>query len=398
MKQFGLISVFFINYLIGQQNSTVYLIFNDSELTYQDLNRKVNFLIDNSNASKMNFEIIHFSTNSESLKSWKHKKNNLSYKPSLSDCSFNLCQSVASIFNATRTTESQIFLSDKSLKCEFGIPTVQMPNKDESTISEKLKSEFSRIKSLKTNQNIYFIFSSERLLNTPKFNFDQPDITIKDGQSIELKPELSGSFKTFEWSPKINLSCSDCQNPIASPKETTVYTLTAIDSSGCHSVSKSIEVKVEKSCFCEREIGQIEIQFGKLPIQKFEKKNPALTAEWDWRIISNQSGLYVFDLITNSGCAKKFRLKVKTASEEVIYDEIYLAEDVDKRSNMPYHNKYPENFVFRVDLSDYHIIKRIEDVENIPFFTVEIIPFDDNDQECLSRKYVSPKLRPTKCH
>lgn len=106
MKQIGLISLFFINYLIGQQNSTVYLIFNDSELTFQDLNRKVNFLIDNSNASKMNFEIIHFSTNSESLKTWKHKKNNVSYKPSLSHCSFNLCQSVSSIFNATRTTES----------------------------------------------------------------------------------------------------------------------------------------------------------------------------------------------------------------------------------------------------------------------------------------------------
>ena len=133
-------------------------------------------------------------------------------------------------------------------------------------------------------------------------------------------------------------------------------------------------------------------------IKKFEAKKATSSAEWDWRIISNQSGGYVFDLVTNSNCAKKFRLKVLRHNTIVIYDEYYDREEVDKRSRNEYHDKYPDNFVFRVDLSSDDISNLIEDANEEPYFTIEITSIDDNEIECSNKKYKSPKLRPTKCN
>ena len=37
----------------------------------------------------------------------------------------------------------------------------------------------------------------------------------------------------FEWIPGTGLSCNDCLNPIATPNESTVYTLIVTDEKGC---------------------------------------------------------------------------------------------------------------------------------------------------------------------
>lgn len=47
----------------------------------------------------------------------------------------------------------------------------------------------------------------------------------------------------YEWSPTDGLSCADCPDPIASPSQTTTYTLTASDTYGC-SVTDSITINV----------------------------------------------------------------------------------------------------------------------------------------------------------
>jgi len=48
---------------------------------------------------------------------------------------------------------------------------------------------------------------------------------------------------SYRWSPAVGLSCTDCQNPIASPTVTTTYTLTATNEFGCPS-SDQITVTV----------------------------------------------------------------------------------------------------------------------------------------------------------
>lgn len=54
--------------------------------------------------------------------------------------------------------------------------------------------------------------------------------TITQGQTTVLNG-TGGVF--YSWSPSTDLSCTTCQNPIASPTVTTTYTLTVSDSLGC---------------------------------------------------------------------------------------------------------------------------------------------------------------------
>jgi gliding motility-associated-like protein len=59
------------------------------------------------------------------------------------------------------------------------------------------------------------------------------DTTITLGSTCQLN--VTGGVN-WSWSPAYGLSCTDCQNPLASPTETTTYTVTAEDSNGCQGV------------------------------------------------------------------------------------------------------------------------------------------------------------------
>jgi gliding motility-associated-like protein len=61
--------------------------------------------------------------------------------------------------------------------------------------------------------------------------------TIFEGQSLALPASSKG---TISWSPASSLSCNNCAGPVASPKETTVYTATI----QLHECSASDEFKV----------------------------------------------------------------------------------------------------------------------------------------------------------
>jgi hypothetical protein len=57
------------------------------------------------------------------------------------------------------------------------------------------------------------------------------DDTICAGETTRLS--ASGPFPaTYIWSPSTGLSCTDCRSPLASPPQTTTYTVRAVDASG----------------------------------------------------------------------------------------------------------------------------------------------------------------------
>jgi len=66
-----------------------------------------------------------------------------------------------------------------------------------------------------------------------------PD-TLELGESIALNAttQTNGGNISYTWSPANGLSCTDCENPIASPFKNTVYTLVITDESGCKASSK----------------------------------------------------------------------------------------------------------------------------------------------------------------
>jgi gliding motility-associated-like protein len=67
------------------------------------------------------------------------------------------------------------------------------------------------------------------------------DIEICEGESVVLP--VNALADDFLWTPAIGLSSDTAQNPIASPTETTTYTLTA-NLNGCNSTTKDLKVTV----------------------------------------------------------------------------------------------------------------------------------------------------------
>ena len=68
------------------------------------------------------------------------------------------------------------------------------------------------------------------------------DVIIEPGVSITLNATGGSSY---EWSPSDGLSCITCQNPVADPRETTLYYLIVTDDYGCTSTD-SVLVTIQK--------------------------------------------------------------------------------------------------------------------------------------------------------
>ena len=398
MKKLLFLSIFLSQIVYSQSNATIYFIFNDSKLSKEDIKRKISFVIQSSDTKKAKFEIIHYTNKVELMDSWPVGKSKVNYKPTRITCDFDLCINISAILSITKTDKSNLIQNKSKIFCDLGIETTQLSNTDESTIIDKLNQEILRLSKEKSVQSTYFLFNNEESALKPSLTFNPSKILVKQSESIKLSPIITGDFSDYTWTPVSGLSCSNCKNPEVSAFASTKYTLTAKDSSGCNILSATIDVEVEKNCDCNKGVEKVEIQFGKLPIKKFEKKQSAAIAEWDWKIISNQSGGYVFDVVTNPNCAKKFRVKVLRSNGGVMFDQYYNKEDVDNRSRNPYHEKFPDKFVFRIDLSDDLSYGYIEDVEHEPYFVIEIVSIDDFGNECDYSKYISPKIRPTKCN
>lgn len=72
-----------------------------------------------------------------------------------------------------------------------------------------------------------------------------PIAIVRIGETIQLN---AGGGKIYNWSPSIYLSCSDCPNPIALPKdENIVYCVDVEDENGCRDTACTT-VQVDTSC------------------------------------------------------------------------------------------------------------------------------------------------------
>jgi len=69
--------------------------------------------------------------------------------------------------------------------------------------------------------------------------------TICEGESVQLNPSENWTGSST-WSPTTGLSCIDCRTPMASPSETTTYTLTA--PIGDITIISKFKVEVDQNC------------------------------------------------------------------------------------------------------------------------------------------------------
>ena len=68
--------------------------------------------------------------------------------------------------------------------------------------------------------------------------------TITDGMTVEI--QATGAI-TYQWTNGETLSCNDCENPIASPSETTIYVVEGFNEIGC-SGNSLVKVIVNPVC------------------------------------------------------------------------------------------------------------------------------------------------------
>jgi gliding motility-associated-like protein len=80
---------------------------------------------------------------------------------------------------------------------------------------------------------------------TPAVKIMPSDTLIAKGKSVRLSVSGGNPGVAYSWAPAAGLSCSNCPNPVATPAESTVYTLTVDDGNGC-SKTFTANVRVEK--------------------------------------------------------------------------------------------------------------------------------------------------------
>ena len=156
----------------------------------------------------------------------------------------------------------------------------------------------------------------------------------------------------------------------------------------CHNVSKSITVNVINDCDCNSgSVKPINDVFGKLSIPKY--KNDIEIA--DWQIISNQSGGFVFDVLFTPNCANRYKLTIEDKDGNVVREDYFSKDQVDKRARAELHEKYPDYLVFRLTLKS--LSKLFEGAES--YFIINLTSIDESNVSC--QPYKSPKLIFTKC-
>jgi gliding motility-associated-like protein len=58
-------------------------------------------------------------------------------------------------------------------------------------------------------------------------------VTLMAGTSLTIPATYSPNTATWSWVPPTGLSCTNCPQPVASPKFSTTYSVSFVDSNGC---------------------------------------------------------------------------------------------------------------------------------------------------------------------
>lgn len=69
----------------------------------------------------------------------------------------------------------------------------------------------------------------------PKVDILESQITINAGDPVQFHSTSSADVNRWRWTPQANLTCIDCPNPIANPRQSAVYTLTVSNAGRCTS-------------------------------------------------------------------------------------------------------------------------------------------------------------------
>jgi gliding motility-associated-like protein len=120
----------------------------------------------------------------------------------------------------------------------------QFPNGASSALQQPAVQQFTAagnflVQTIATNSTGCADTVSRRLLVHPL-----PAVTIPSPQvaplatPVQLPASYTNNIASYAWSPAAGLTCTDCPQPVASPKFNTLYTVNVVDDNGCRNAGK----------------------------------------------------------------------------------------------------------------------------------------------------------------
>ncbi|MFN8276067.1 MAG: M43 family zinc metalloprotease [Chitinophagales bacterium] len=145
-------------------------------------------------------------------------------------------------------------------------------------------------------------FSDSIILNidsSTAFNFH--DTTYCANRKDSISFHAPDGYQTYQWTPSLGLSCTQCQSPHAKPTTTTTYTCNATTKDGC-AATGSINVKVTE---CLGVLEEVTDNFRVYP----NPANKQLTIHWPSHL--NPSSFVIYDALGQVVLIRPLRMQEK---------------------------------------------------------------------------------------
>ena len=384
----------------------VYIIVNGETESYESIKQKVKTIANNKKIKKVDFIVYHATSNSSAnQKSSEIEKNNFSYRPYPKDCKFSNCNWLNNIVPTMFSNDNNtMFYCNGSLDCSlnsWGMTSMNLPSAEPDKIQEKILEYLGNKSNKKKQSSLIFYLSKADDFDelNPTVRFEDTRITISTNDMDQVfTPIYSKDVAIYSWSPSAGLSCTDCPNPtIVDPQDRT-YTVTVWDKDKCKKDQAEIQVKTYNPCDCEKVLSmydEFDNVFIGQQIKKKYKKTRSRRPWFDWQIISQQSGGWVFEYLVTATCIDKYRVTL-TIGDRPVWQEDYFKKDLDSRGQGVLHEDYPDHFVVKLDFTEIHEQIEKAKTDKKPM-KIEIEAYVDG-AICRYDKYKSPRLIFTKCN
>ena len=385
-----LILIIVSSFSFASNKINIVIIIGDLKMTTSDVKKMADIVYLNDDYKVDNFSIVHFSSKVNNSENWTKNKKTVSYKSTPIDCNFDICSNLKGVINVTRTNDSKLYFGEENpIDCIFPnnyIITSVLRDNQYTTISEEIKKELKNSKEEKT----LFFYVYGKMLKKQEVLFEKDTIEVTSNVDFMITPIIKTNFKSYNWSPSSDLSCSNCKTPVFRSENSRSYQLTCIDSNGCEVVSPKIHLKIKKNC----DLGNqpTKLLLGEKYSSKYVFKNSTGKNDHEWNIASNSSGGLTFDLLATNNCYEKYKVILMDLNEKTIWEKEYYKAATDKRAGTDLHQIFPEKNVFRMKLESLE-----EKIKTKGYYTkIKIITYDNNNN--IIGETISERLQFNHCN
>lgn len=391
-----IILVFGFNLKAYCQIKNVYFYSVENKNTNDDLNTLSHFIYLDTKLKFDRFKIFHYTPAAINDTTWVNKKKEkVVYKNSKIDCDFLLKEQFLRICEANRLNENDPFTNYLLISSENKSlleQSKQFKISEINTNSElSIQKEVNRIltESGKENVNIY-IFQNSFQSSKPIFQFAKD--TIVGNGLVDIGYKTSSKVKDFVFSPAEKVTNNVSAEKLSfNLKSNLILKGYYIDENGCKSNQDEISLSYVENCNCDNVREKPEILYARSP--NILKKEDDEEADWDYKLIpEGPSGSLSYEFAIKNVCAEKFVVEIEDSKGKILTKQYFERNEIDERSSNPLAVNNKDMLVFLLNLDD----KRNEIIPTDALFFIKIIP-ELQTGECIKRKYISQKVRFSKC-